>query len=329
MVSKNGVPHLGVRTNPYIFAFGMTVAAISSIALMFAAVLATTSIIWPYTPEVQAGSLHIRRDSGSDNPIPIPCHSHNDYWKAEPLTSAITTGCIGIEVDVWKVRDELMVGHAEDELSAEKTLTSMYIQPLVNLLKARNQDRDPGFLPRGVYDREPNQTVVLLVDLKSNSDNSWPLLLEKLEPLRRRGWLSHVSDGKFVSRPITVVATGETKFRLVKETNPSHDVFFDAPLKSLSRGHYDNTNSYYASTSFKKSVGKVPKKGLRPTQLELIRDQISQAHGRGLMVRYWGMPLLPQNVRRQVEKVLLDEGVDVINADDLQGVKRTFAERRH
>jgi hypothetical protein len=41
------------------------------------------------------------------------------------------------------------------------------------------------------------------------------------------------------------------------------------------------------------------------------------------------MPLLPQNVRRQVEKVLLDEGVDVINVDDLQGAKRTFAERRH
>jgi hypothetical protein len=171
--------------------------------------------------------------------------------------------------------------------------------------------------------------VVLLVDLKSNSDKSWPLLLEKLEPLRQRGWLSHVSDGEFVSRPITVVATGETKFRLVKEANPSHDVFFDAPLKRLSRGQYDNTNSYYASTSFKKSIGKVPKKGLIPTQLELIRDQISQAHIRGLMVRYWGMPLLPQNVRRQVEKVLLDEGVDVINVDDLQGAKRTFAERRH
>ncbi|EMT64964.1 Altered inheritance of mitochondria protein 6 [Fusarium odoratissimum] len=329
MVSKNGVPRLRVRTNPYIFAFGMTVAAISSIALMFAAILATTSMIWPYTPEVQAGSLHIRSDSVPDDTVPIPCHSHNDYWKAEPLTSAITTGCIGIEVDVWKVRDELMVGHAEDELSTEKTLTSMYIQPLVNLLKARNQDRDPELLPRGVYVHKPNQTVVLLVDLKSNSDKSWPLLLEMLEPLRQRGWLSHVSDGEFVSRPITVVATGETKFRLVKEANPSHDVFFDAPLKRLSRGQYDNTNSYYASTSFKKSVGKVPKKGLRPTQLELIRDQISQAHIRGLMVRYWGMPLLPQNARRQVEKVLLDEGVDVINVDDLQGAKRTFAERRH
>ncbi|KAG7435861.1 Altered inheritance of mitochondria protein 6-like protein [Fusarium oxysporum f. sp. raphani] len=273
MVSKNGVPRLGVRTNPYIFAFGMTVAAISSIALMFAAILATTSMIWPYTPEVQAGSLHIRSYSVPDDTVPIPCHSHNDYWKAEPLTSAITTGCIGIEVDVWKVRDELMVGHAEDELSTEKTLTSITTSS--------------------------------------------------------KGWLSHVSDGEFVSRPITVVATGETKFRLVKEANPSHDVFFDAPLKSLSRGQYDNTNSYYASTSFKKSIGKVPKKGLRPTQLELIRDQISQAHIRGLMVRYWGMPLLPQNVRRQVEKVLLDEGVDVINVDDLQGAKRTFAERRH
>ncbi|KAF5541191.1 hypothetical protein FMEXI_8027 [Fusarium mexicanum] len=325
MVSRNGVPRLRARRNPYILAFGMTVAAISSIALMFAAILATTSMIWPYTPEVQAGSLHIRRDSGPDDPIPIPCHSHNDYWRPKPFTDAITTGCIGIEVDVWKVGDELMVGHAKGDLSAEETLTSMYIQPLVNLLKVRNQDRDPGLLPQGVYDREPNQTVVLLVDLKSNPDTTWPLLLEKLEPLRQRGWLSHVSDGKFVSRPITVVATGKTEFRLVKDANPSHDVFFDAPLKSLAEGQYDQTNSYYASTSLKKSLGNF----LGPGKLELIRNQIAQAHSRGLLVRYWGLPPMLPTVQRQVDRKLLNEGVDVINVDNLKEAKRTLAEMTH
>jgi hypothetical protein len=295
---------------------------------MVAGILATTSMIWPYISEAQADSLHIRRDPGPDNTIPIPCHSHNDYWRAEPFTSAIATGCIGIEVDVWKVQDELMVGHAKSELSTERTLTSMYIRPLVELLQTQNQDRDPRLLPRGVYDREPDQTVVLLVDLKSNPDKSWPLLLEKLEPLRRKGWLSRVSDGKFVSRPITVVGTGETKFRMVNEDNPSRDVFFDAPLKKLEQGSYNNTNSYYASTSFKKTIGKVRKKGLKAKQLEKIRSQISQAHRRGLKVRYWGIPTLPLNVRRQLEELLLDEGVDVLNADDLLGAKRTFAERR-
>ncbi|KAF5585204.1 hypothetical protein FPANT_7594 [Fusarium pseudoanthophilum] len=325
MVSENGVPRLRARRNPYILAFGMAVAAISSIALMSAAILATASMIWPYTLEVQADSLHTRRDSGPDDPIPIACHSHNDYWKPQPFTGAIAAGCIGIEVDVWEVRNDLMVGHAKGDLSAGKTLTSMYIQPLVNLLEVRNQDRDPGLLPRGVYDREPNQTVVLLVDLKSNPDKSWPLLLKKLEPLRQRGWLSRVSDGKFVSRPITVVATGKTKFRQVKEANPSHDVFFDAPLKSLTKGQYDKTNSYYASTSVKKSIGNI----FKPGKLELIRDQISQAHSRGLLVRYWGMPMMSPIVQRQVDKKLLDEGVDVINVDSLQEAKRTFAERRH
>ncbi|KAF5723060.1 hypothetical protein FMUND_2197 [Fusarium mundagurra] len=324
MVSENGMPRLRARRNPYILAFGMTVAAISSIALMFAGIITVTSMIWPYTPDVQAGSLHIRRNSVPDDPIPIACHSHNDYWNPKPFTGAIAAGCIGIEVDVWKVQDELMVGHANGDLSAGKTLTSMYIQPLVNLLEVRNQDRDPGLLPRGVYNREPNQTVVLLVDLKSNPDKAWPLLLENLEPLRQRGWLSHVSDGKFVSRPITVVATGKTKFRLVKEANPSHDVFFDAPLKSLTKGQYDKTNSYYASTSLKKSIGNL----FGPGKLELVRDQIAQAHSRGLLVRYWGMPMMSPIVQRQVDKKLLDEGVDVINVDSLQEAKRTFAERR-
>ncbi|KAF5631578.1 hypothetical protein F52700_6783 [Fusarium sp. NRRL 52700] len=325
MVTKNGAPRLTARRNPYILAFGMTLAAISSIALMFVVILVSTSMIWPYTPEVQAGSLHIKRDSDPEDPIPIPCHSHNDYWRPSPFSDAITAGCIGIEADVWKVRDELMIGHAKDDLSPESTLTSMYIQPLVNLLNARNQDRDPVLPPRGVYSRAPSQTVVLLVDLKSNPDKSWPLLLEKLEPLRHRGWLSHVSDGKFVSRPITVVATGKTKFRLVKEANPSRDVFFDAPLNSLTKGQYDKTNSYYASTSVKKSIGNL----FGPRKLELIRDQISQAHSRGLLVRYWGMPMMSPIVQRQVDEKLLNEGVDVINEDNLQEAKRFFAKRRH
>jgi hypothetical protein len=43
--------------------------------------------------------------------IPIPCHSHNDYWRRVPLFDAIHWGCTGVEADVWLFDDELFVGY--------------------------------------------------------------------------------------------------------------------------------------------------------------------------------------------------------------------------
>ena len=31
---------------------------------------------------------------------PIPCHSHNDYWRRVPLYDALRWGCTGVEADV-------------------------------------------------------------------------------------------------------------------------------------------------------------------------------------------------------------------------------------
>lgn len=70
------------------------------------------------------------------NILPIPCHSHNDYWRRVPLLDAIHAGCISVEADVWlfKDREELYVGHGTSSLTRERTFNSLYINPLVDLL---------------------------------------------------------------------------------------------------------------------------------------------------------------------------------------------------
>lgn len=67
---------------------------------------------------------------------PIPCHSHNDYWRRVPLFDAIHWGCTGVEADVWLFdgNDELLVGHSSTSLSPARTLRSLYVDPLVELL---------------------------------------------------------------------------------------------------------------------------------------------------------------------------------------------------
>jgi len=44
------------------------------------------------------------------------------------------------------------------------------------------------------------------------------------------------------------------------------------------------------------------------------------AHERGVKVRYWDLPAWPIGTRNEVWRQLVSEGVDLINADDLEGV---------
>jgi len=61
--------------------------------------------------------------------------------------------------------------------------------------------------------------------------------------------------------------------------------------------------------------------GLTPvndTIRQKISGQISQAHSVGVLTRYWDTPLYPIFARDAVFQVLLEEGTDLLNADDLK-----------
>ncbi|KAI4243138.1 MAG: hypothetical protein LQ352_007098, partial [Teloschistes flavicans] len=56
---------------------------------------------------------------------PIPCHSHNDYWRRVPLYDALAAGCTGVEADVWldpTKPNDLFVGHTQKSLTPVRTL---------------------------------------------------------------------------------------------------------------------------------------------------------------------------------------------------------------
>ena len=93
---------------------------------------------------------------------------------------------------------------------------------------------------------------------------------------------------------------------------------------------FNTTNSYYASVSFKKSIGHVWSGRLSAGQMRLIRGQIQGAKKRGLKVRYWGVPSWPIGLRNYIWDVLVKEGVDYLNGDDLQAMTRMdWSKRRH
>ena len=292
---------------------------------------------------------------------PVPCHSHNDYWRPRPLLDAISTGCTSVEADVWLIDDQLYVGHGLRSVDRNKSLSRMYLDPLLDMLDQQTGHSDAAYSPSpvqtSIFYKQPNQTLVLLVDFKNSGADAFRRLHQDLEPLRNKGYLTYHDGGKQIDGPVTVVTSGQkTSFDSILANTIHRDIFFDAPLERLwqpprppladtdkrtftmdyasamaddilpaSDLHvpFDTTNSFYASTSFRSAVGYVWRGHLSPRQMRIIRGQINGAKSRGLKVRYWDTPTWPIALRNHIWHVLAKEGVDFLSVDDLEGCAKS------
>ena len=139
-----------------------------------------------------------------------------------------------------------------------------------------------------------------------------------MSPSRAGGWLSSVDSGnQYTERAITVVGTGNTPLQQIQPVTP-RDYFFDGPLAELSTTFSNITSlvSPIASTDFA-NFGPVLGTSLNASQLTVLRSQLATAHSKGIKARYWDQPGWPVSTRNGVWRQLKDEGVDLINADDL------------
>lgn len=336
---------------------------------------------WGQPGYAGAGIVDYPTDATRDI-LPLRCHSHNDYERRVPLFDAIHAGCTGVEADVWLFDEELYVGHTIHSLTRNRTFTAMYIDPLLHLLDQMNLATDfSNDTHHGVFDVEPSQPLVLLVDFKTNGHDLFPVVSQHLEALREKDYLTYWNGTHVNSRAITVVGTGNTPYDMVVASHSRRDIFFDAPLGRLwappsppplnptsdqkrnpdlspaasdlkstpdlpspvtsSQGQvgtelltspdaFNPSTSYYASTSLRAAVGFLWRGHLSPRQMDIIRGQIRGAHARGLKVRYWDTPAWPISVRNHVWHVLMKEGADMLNADDLRAAAHEdWTVRRH
>jgi hypothetical protein len=219
--------------------------------------------------------------------VPVNCHSHNDYTRDISLFSALSAGCISVEVDIYPHSERLVVGHT-DPGSNGPTIQDLYLNPIKALIDAN----------RAVFPAKPGQGLYLLVDFKADGDQTWDLLVKALEPLRGAGYLSHF-DGEFKQGLVTVVGSGNAiKDGDVPEpiakandvnANPGRALFVDARLgKDL--GRFDRSNAVYASASFKDMVQGAGG-AISGATLQKMRDQIKVAHEKGFKVRYCELSL--------------------------------------
>ena len=76
-------------------------------------------------PIVLAQAVHVTSFNHIPNDLIKRAHSHNDYHQDDPLESALKHGIRSIEVDVFPIENELLVGHSRFDLEKERTIDDM------------------------------------------------------------------------------------------------------------------------------------------------------------------------------------------------------------
>ena len=273
----------------------------------------------------------------SNDVVPVQCHSHNDYWHRVPLYEGLAAGCVSTEADIWvgsttNGHADLFIGHDRRSLSPSRTLQSLYLRPLSDILTQQNSASSdylssladaPGSVPSwpvGVFTTAPNVSLVLLLDFKTTSNATWDTLIEQLDTLRGKGWLTFWTPTEgIVERPLTIVASGAAPFDAIIRNVTYRDVFYDSPLTQLSDVNmpFSSNNSYYASVSLQEAVGRMVFPNIKGGQRSRVAQQVKRARELGLKSRYWDTPSWPIGWRNRIWGFLIEEGVSMLNLDDL------------
>ncbi len=241
-------------------------------------------------------------------PKPLPgAHAHNDYEHDRPLFDALDHGFTSVEADIHLVDGELFVAHDSDEITPDRTLRSLYLEPLKKRI-AQNAGQ--------VYPNGPQFT--LFIDIKTEAVATYKVLSKMLAEYQSifTTFHSNVRTDKAViaivsgNRPRGLMESEQIRYagydgRLV-------DLESDAPA-TLIPVISDNFSKYFSY----KGTGSMPANERRK-----LKKIVETAHKKGQRVRFWATPDRPTQARQTLWRELLASGVDLLNTDDLQGLQQ-------
>ena len=289
------------------------------------------------------------------NDQPAACISYNPRAHSSAIQYSIAAGCTGVKADIWLHDNDLLVGSSASSLRKEFTLRSVYLEPLLGQLEARNIDKaesehDTMSAWAGPFEWDSMQQVTLFLEIRSSTQDVWPRLFSELTLLSERGYLTHRNGTLVVPGPITIVLTGRNHVHLDDTSLVDHEslvdyLFFDEQLIVEAEGsaatpaltgdqqdHFEQDwgssipgldksplsgalQLYSTSVNFSAAIGSPHRGRFSPQQIELVKSQVRAAHQRGLLARYEGIPCYSEGMRRIIWRVLVNEGADLIEVD--------------
>ena len=234
----------------------------------------------------------------------VRAHAHNDYLHSRPLLDALDHGFNSVEVDVHLVDGELFVAHDRNSIMPGRTLETLYLQPLRTIVRRHDGRVHAGAPP-----------LLLLIDVKSDSAATY----ERLGTVLRdyADILTIVAGEAVLPGAVTAVISGERARSAMLET-PIRFAAYDGRLADLEGPTAKLPGSFmplvsqnWSAISGWNGIGPEPPE-LRAT----LTKWADSAHAQGRRLRLWGTPEEPG-----VWKALLESGVDLINTDDLLGLR--------
>jgi hypothetical protein len=233
----------------------------------------------------------------------LPAHSHNDYYHPRPLLDALEHRFRSVEADIFLVDGELLVGHARFELRPQRTLQSLYLDPLRAWIAQRDQAVYPGGPP-----------LILLIDIKTDGAATYRVLRDVLA--RYDDIFTRFEDGRVHPGPVTAVISGNRAWDLIAADNPRF-AGIDGRMGDLDRNVSptlmplvsDHWRTYFRWNG----RGEMP-----GDERARLHELVSRAHQQGMLIRFWGTPEVPA-----LWHELLEARVDLINTD-LLGPLREF-----
>jgi len=230
-------------------------------------------------------------------------HAHNDYEHARPLHDALSHGFTSVEADVWLVDGELLVAHDREDVVPGRTLESLYLDPLVDRVRAERGETYAGY--DGVFQ--------LLIDVKSEAGPTYAAIHDELREHRRI--LTTFRRGDVAPDAVTPVISGNRDLPAMQAQRVRF-AGYDGRMTDLDSGLpasvlpllSDNWTRHFTWLG----VGPMP-----AAERAKLHDIVDRAHAAGYRVRFWATPDLATPSRTAVWEELLAAGVDHINTDDL------------
>ena len=240
-------------------------------------------------------------------PVLLRAHAHNDYLHGRPLIYALGQGFVSVEVDIFLVVDKLYVGHDGSRLQSDRTLRSLYLDPL----RERIRQIGGSVYPSGTQ-------LTLLIDIKSKAEPTYEILREILKDYKDILTTFGPND-ELTNGPILVIISGNRP-RDLMEREAVRYAAYDGRLDDLGSGVpaafipliSDNWTTHFTWNG----NGPMPKE-----ERQKLRNIVELAHLNGRRVRFWNTPDGTSRERQAVWEELIAAGVDLINTNDLLGLR--------
>ncbi|WP_425395275.1 phosphatidylinositol-specific phospholipase C/glycerophosphodiester phosphodiesterase family protein [Aeoliella sp.] len=237
-------------------------------------------------------------------PTPLRhAHAHNDYYHQRPLLDALDHGFNSVEADIYLVDGQLLVGHDRHELRPERTLQNLYLEPLAKRVKQQ-----------GGYVHQAKVPFYLFIDVKERASATREVLGKQL--LEYKSMVGR-RTGEDAPPAVTIVLSG---------AEPRRGIMIDGVRLAGADGRLSELESNASAAAMPvvsdhwgKHFGEDE---LTSAQLRRLREVTGEAHESGRIVRFWATP-----DSERLWGTLLDNGVDLINTDDLERLSKYLQNR--